>query len=69
MSDFGAEEDMLQHYLSSYVTRDPDGAYVARFPWRINPPSLPSNFIVAERRTHQMLKWLVKTPNLLQVYM
>ena len=68
VSDISAEEDMLQHYLSSCVTRDPDGAYVARFPWRLNPPSLPSNFIVAERRTRQMLKRLAKTPNLLQVY-
>ena len=32
-SNISAEEDMLQHHLSSCVTRDPDGAYVARFPW------------------------------------
>ena len=50
-SDVSAEEDMLQHYLSSCVTRDSDGAYVARFPWRPNPASLPSNFTVAECRT------------------
>jgi len=68
VSDVSAEEDMLKQYLSSCVTRDPDGTYVARFPWRLNPPSLSCNFIVAERRTREMLKWLAKTLNLLQVY-
>lgn len=67
-NDVSAEEDMLQHYLLSCVTRDPDGAYVARFPWRQNPPSLPNNFTVAEHWMHQMLKRLAKAPNLLQVY-
>ena len=68
INDISAEEDVLQHYISSCVTRDPDGAYVARFPWRPNPPTLPSNFVIAERRTRQMLKRLSKTPNLLLVY-
>jgi len=56
ISDVNTEENMLQHYISSSVTRDPDGAYVARFPWQPNPPTLPSNFIASERRTRQMLK-------------
>ena len=68
VSNVSAEQDVLQHYLSSCVTRDPDGAYVARFPWPLNHPSLPSNFTVAERRTRQMLQRLAKTPNLLQIY-
>ena len=33
MSDFSDKEDMLQYYISSCVTRDTDGVYVARFPW------------------------------------
>ena len=68
VSDVSAEQDVLQHYLSLCVTRDPDGADAARFAWRLNQPSLPSNFTVAERRTRQMLKRLAKTPNLLQIY-
>ena len=68
MSDVSAEEDMVQHHISLCVTRDPDGAYVARFPWRPNPPTLPSNLIIAQNRTCQMLKRLAKTPNLLMVY-
>jgi len=66
--EVSAEQDLLQRYISTCVTRDPDGAYVARFPWRPNPPSLPSNFAIAERRTRQMLKRLSKTPDLLFVY-
>jgi len=68
VNDVSAEEDLLQHYISTCVTRDQDGAYVARFPWRPNPPSLPSNFAIAERRTRQMLKRLSKTLDLLFVY-
>ena len=34
VSDVCAEQDMLKHYLSSCVTRDPDSACVARFPWQ-----------------------------------
>ena len=68
VSEVSSEQHMLQQYVSSCVTRDPDGAYVARFPWKPNPPSLPNNFVVTERRTRQMLKRLVKTPNLLSVY-
>ena len=67
-NEVSAEKDLLQCYISNCVTRDPDGAYVARFPWRSNPPSLPSNFAIAERRTCQMLKRLSKTPDLLFVY-
>jgi len=67
-NEVSAEKDLLQCYISNCVTRDPDGAYVARFPWRLNPPSLPSNFAIAERRTCQMLKRLSKTPDLLFVY-
>ena len=59
---------MLQYYLSSYVTSDPDGVYVARFPCQLNPPSLPRNFTIAECRILQMLKRLAKTPNVLQIY-
>ena len=32
VSDVSAEVDMFQDYISSCVTRDPDGACVARFP-------------------------------------
>ena len=65
VNDVSAEEDLLQHYISTCVTRDPDGAYVARFPWWPNPSSLPSNFALAELRKRQMLKPLSKTPDLL----
>jgi len=68
VSEISSEQHILQQYVSSCITRDPDGAYVARFPWQPNPPSLPSNFVVAEWRTRQMIKRLAKTPNLPSVY-
>ena len=68
MSDLSAEEDMLQHYIALCITRDLDEAYVARFPWQPNPPTLPNNLIIAQNRTRQMIKRLAKTPNLLMVY-
>ena len=67
MSNVSTEKDMLQCYLSSCVTGDPDSAYVARFPWQLNPPSLTSKFTVTERKAQHMLKHLAKTPTLLQI--
>lgn len=55
----------LDHYLASCVTRDQDGAYVARFPWK---PDLPTNLTVAKQRIRQLVKRLSKTPDLLKTY-
>ena len=67
-TDDNAEDDMLEQYLTSSVTRDDDGAYVARFPWKPDHPTLPTNLAVTEQRTRQLVKRLVKTPQLLQLY-
>ena len=64
----GKAENKLEHYLTSSVTRDDDGAYITRFPWKPNHPTLPTNFTVTEHRTRQLAKRLAKTPELLQVY-
>ena len=64
----GKAENKLEHYLTSSVTRDDDGAYIARFSWKPNHPTLPTNFTVAEHRTRQLVKRLAKTPELLRVY-
>ena len=62
------DNNVLDHYLASCVTRDQDGAYVARFPWKPDHPELPTNLIVAKQRTRQLIKRLSKTPHLLQTY-
>ncbi|XP_065900135.1 uncharacterized protein [Dysidea avara] len=61
-------DNVLDQYTSSCVTRDLDGAYVARFPWKPDHPDLPSNFTIAKQRTRQLVKRLSKTPDLLKIY-
>ena len=68
LTDETAKDNMLEHYLTSCLTRDDDGAYVARFPWKPTHPVLPTNITIAERRTRHLVKWLAKTPKQLQVY-
>ena len=58
-------DNVLDQYTSSCVTRDLDGAYVARFPWKLDQPS---NFTIAKQRTRQLVKRLSKTPDLLKIY-
>ena len=64
-ADNSSEDNVLNEYLASSVTRDQDGAYVARFPWKPGRPDLPTNF---KQRTRQLVKRLSKTPNLLETY-
>ena len=66
-TDDNAEDNMLKCYLTSSVTQDDDGAYVARFPWKPDHPTLPTNFAVTEQRTRQLVKRVAKTPQLLQL--
>ena len=63
-----SEDKVLDNYSTSCVTRDHDGAYVARFPWKLDHPDLPTNFTVAKQRTNQLVKHLSQTPELLKVY-
>ena len=63
-----SEDKVLDNYSTSCVTRDHDVAYVARFPWKLDHPDLPTNFTVAKQRTNQLVKRLSQTPELLKVY-
>ncbi|XP_065902509.1 uncharacterized protein [Dysidea avara] len=63
-----SEDKVLDNYSTSCVTCDHDGAYVARFPWKLDHPDLPTNFTVAKQRTNQLVKRLSQTPELLKVY-
>ena len=68
LTDETVKDNMLKQYLTSCLTRDVDGAYIARFPWKSTHPVLPTNIAVAERRTRHLVKRLAMTPKLLQVY-
>jgi len=58
LTDETAQDNMLQQYLNSCLTRDDDGAYTARFPWKPTHPVLPTNIAIAERRTRHLVKRL-----------
>ena len=63
-----SEDSVLNRYSTSCVTRDDDGAYVARFPWKLDHPELPTNYTVVKQRTKQLIKWLSQIPELLKAY-
>ena len=58
----------LNQYISSCVTCAEDGAYIARFPWKPNHPTLPSNETIVKHRTQQLVKRLTLSPTLLKAY-
>ena len=41
-------DNVLNHSLTSCVSRDQDGVYVARFPWKPDHPELPTNLTIAK---------------------
>ena len=66
--DDTAEIDMTENYLTSCVSRAVDGAYIARFPWRMHHSPLPTNYAMAEHITCQLVRKLATKPKLLQLY-
>ena len=55
-------------YLSSSISRTPDGSFVARFPWKDNHPPLPSNRSICEGRARSLARKLSHTPDLMALY-
>ena len=62
------QESFLQHYQRSSITRMSDGSYSAKFPWKEDFPTLPSNYGSCARRTRAMVRRLAQTPSLLTSY-
>ena len=58
----------LQSYQHSSITQTPEGPYIARFPWKVDKPHLPSNFAICKKRTQTLMNKLRKTPHILQLY-
>ncbi|XP_065920288.1 uncharacterized protein [Dysidea avara] len=42
-------ESFLLTYQENYISRDTDGSYIVRFPWKENYPLLPSNLAICDR--------------------
>ena len=58
----------LQEYLRDSVTRQSDGTYLVKFPWKQNHSVLPTNKCTCERRVWSLVRKLNNTPGMLQVY-
>ena len=62
------QESFLQHFQRSSITRMSDGSYSAKFPWKEDCPTLPSNYDSCARHTQAMVCRLAQTPSLLRSY-
>lgn len=67
-TSFNPDEQFVQNYSSSSISRCSDGSYMARFPWKEQHPPLPTNFNICKRRTHSLVRRLSQTPQLLSKY-
>ena len=61
-------EPFMAMYQRDHMSRDKDGYYVVRFPWRPNHPFLPSNRAICERQTRALARKLGCHPTMLQLY-
>ena len=57
-----------QSYQQFSITQTPEGPFIARFPWEVDKPHLPSNITICKERTQTLVNKLRKTPHLLQLY-
>ena len=62
------ESNLPREYQQSAISREDDGSYTAKFPWKDDHPSLPSNFSVCQQRTRSTIRRLSRSPELLQTY-
>ena len=61
-------ELFMDTYQRDCISRDKDGSYIARFPWKPNHPTLTFNLTVCECQTRALAKKLGRQPELLQLY-
>lgn len=64
----GVHAVFLENYLNTSITRNSDGSYTEKFPWKEDAPPLPSNYSSCTRRTRAMVRRLADTPHLLETY-
>ena len=67
-SNTDKQHDFLEDYITTSITRNPDGSYTTKFPWKDNAPPLPDNYKACERRTRAMVRRLASAPDLLKSY-
>ena len=62
------DNSLFASYLMSSISRAPDGSFVAKFPWKDNHPTLPSNRSICEGRARSLARKLSRTPGLMIQY-
>ena len=62
------EDSFLVQYSLTCISRQPDGSYCARLPWKITHPPLLSNREICLKRTRSLVRRLSQSPQLLQTY-
>ena len=67
-SEKNDHEVFLENYISDSITRNHDGSYNAKFPWKDDSPMLPINYTRCQQRTRSMVRRLAATPELLHTY-
>ncbi|XP_067036304.1 uncharacterized protein [Acropora muricata] len=67
-SEKNDHEVFLENYISDSITRNHDGSFNAKFPWRDDSPMLPTNYTKCQQRTRSMVRRLAATPELLHTY-
>ena len=58
----------IRKYQQTAISREQNGNYTAKFPWKKDHPPLPTNHIVCEKRTRATIKRINRTPDLLCQY-
>ena len=60
------ETRFIREYQQTTISREQNGSYTAKFPWKKDHPPLPTNHIVCEKRTRATIKRINQTPDLLR---
>jgi len=61
-----ALEEMTAYQDTNVTLKE--NKYIARFPWKPEHPELPSNEMIARRRTYNVVNRLAKEPEMLKLY-
>ena len=62
------ETRFIREYQQTAISREQNGSYTAKFPWKKDHPPLPTNHVVCEKRTRATIKRINQTPDLLRKY-
>ena len=63
-----SNDHFFLQYQNSCISREEDGGYTVKFPWKNDHVILPSNYAVCEWRTRSLACRLSQVPQLLETY-